>query len=246
MRTAVRTSTENLKRATRWHRIRQYHELVYPSYGDPVDVLSFRTDEAITDKDPPQPDLDLVKVEMLHVPWNPADVNTIQGKYPSPYGFSSQNHNNIDRPSAKSRYFDEHLVAGSEGWGRVASSNGKYLKEGSLVTVGNPGLGTLRSSLWVPESSLLHVPEQLLEISGPGGCTLAQLGGTALRMLSDFASLRPGDVVSTGIGIGFLFGSLFASLFVVLHHAHYEFIYSIIHCIMLIIYSFIQLLNSMS
>jgi hypothetical protein len=134
MRTAVRTSTENLKRATRWHRIRQYHELVYPSYGDPVDVLSFRTDEAITDKDPPQPDLDLVKVEMLHVPWNPADVNTIQGKYPSPYGFSSQNHNNIDRPSAKSRYFDEHLVAGSEGWGRVASSNGKYLKEGSLVT----------------------------------------------------------------------------------------------------------------
>jgi trans-2-enoyl-CoA reductase len=184
---------------------------VYPSYGDPVDVLSFRTDEAITDKDPPQPDL--VKVEMLHVPWNPADVNTIQGKYPSPYSLSSPNNINIDRPSAKSRYFDEHLVAGSEGWGRVASSNGNYLKEGSLVTVGNPGLGTLRSSLWVSESSLLHLPEKLLEIAGPDGCTLAQLGGTALRMLSDFVSLRPGDVVSTRIGIG--------SYFVVLHHARY-------------------------
>jgi trans-2-enoyl-CoA reductase len=184
---------------------------VYPSYGDPVDVLSFQTDEAIRDKDPPQPDL--VQVEMLHVPWNPADVNTIQGKYPSPYGFSSQiNKTRIDRPSPKSRYFYEHLVAGSEGWGRVASSNGKYLKEGSLVAVGNPGLGTLRSSLWAPESSLLHVPEQLLEIAGPGGCTLAQLGGTALRMLSDFASLRLGDVVSTGIGIGSYFVCLFACL----------------------------------
>ena len=115
-----------------------------------------------------------------------------QGTYPSPV--RSRGVKNY--LGAKSHYFSDRWVAGSEGWGRVASDS-KNLRKGSLVAIGTPGLGTLRSSVWVPETSLLLVAEELLELTGPAGCSLAQLGGTALRMLSDFECLEPGDVVST-------------------------------------------------
>jgi trans-2-enoyl-CoA reductase len=97
-------------------------------------------------------------------------------------------------------------VAGSEGWGIVQSGASNTIPEGSLVTVGKPGLGTLRSSLWVSDSDVLMVPNALEEELGPSGSTLFQLGGTALRMLTDFVTLRPGDLViqnagNSGVGI---------------------------------------------
>lgn len=171
---------------------RCYHELSFASHGEPKDVLSFHT--AFDDVDHAPVEENLIKVKMLHSPWNPADVNTVQGTYPFPAN-SVGNKNNMD---AKSRYFSDRWVAGSEGWGRVIS-NSKNLKKGSLVAIGIPGLGTLRSSLWLPETSLLRFPEKFLESAGPAGCSLLQLGGTALRMLSDFENLQPGDVVSTRI-----------------------------------------------
>lgn len=209
MRLAVRTSAAaKLKQAKRWYR-RDYHELSYTGNGEPAAVLSFQKDASILDSEPAQHGL--VKVDMLHVPWNPADVNTVQGKYPSPYSSIKEE----NRPSAKSRYFYEKLVAGSEGWGRVSSSNGSNLAEGSLVAIGSPALGTLRSSLWAPESSLLRIPEKLLEVSGPGGCTLPQLGGTAFRMLYDFGSLKAGDVVSVQKWLfRFLLGRYVYSVFI--------------------------------
>eukprot|EP00980_Cylindrotheca_fusiformis_P023437 scaffold10476_cov142-Cylindrotheca_fusiformis.AAC.12 len=132
--------------------------------------------------------------------------------YPSPYGSQK----NSVRPSAKSQLLDEALIAGSEGWGRVASSNGSRLKEGSLVAIGRPGLGTLRSSLWAEESSFLQLPEKIWEISGPAGSTLTQLGGTALRMLSDFVVLQPGDVVvqnAGNSGVGLMVSQIATELF---------------------------------
>ncbi|KAL3915576.1 MAG: hypothetical protein SGILL_005586 [Bacillariaceae sp.] len=151
----------------------------------------------------------LCRVEMLHVPWNPADVNTVQGRYASPYG-DGDNYS----PSNLSRYFENHNVAGSEGWGRVtdvagntaADDDNHRIREGDLVTVGLPGMGTLRSSLWVPSHALLPVPDELLDKMGPAGCSLFQLGGTALRMLTDFMSLEPGDTViqnagNSGVGL---------------------------------------------
>jgi trans-2-enoyl-CoA reductase len=47
---------------------------------------------------------------------------------------------------------------------------------------------------------------QLKELLGSQASTISQLGGTALRMLRDFVTLQPGDVVlqNTGnSGIGF-------------------------------------------
>jgi mitochondrial enoyl-[acyl-carrier protein] reductase / trans-2-enoyl-CoA reductase len=100
---------------------------------------------------------------------------------------------------------------GSEGWGRVTrvlgnDENDNRISEGSLVTLGASGYGTMRSSLWIPSHDLLTVPEAVWEKAGPAGCTLFQLGGTAMRMLTDFVPLQPGDVViqnagNSGVGI---------------------------------------------
>jgi trans-2-enoyl-CoA reductase len=196
---------------------RRYHELSFLSHGEPSDVLEYRSDGSnvihAKSRD------GMVQVKMMHVPWNPADVNTVQGKYPSPDNNNNNNNNNNNTTAdlAKSLYFDkQYQVAGSEGWGRVVSSSSHLFQEGSLVTMGTPGMGTLRSHTWVPESSLLQVPEELLSHLGPSGCTLFQLGGTALRMLSDFVSLQPGEVVlqnAGNSGVGFLTSQLSKALF---------------------------------
>jgi trans-2-enoyl-CoA reductase len=182
---------------------RRYHELSYSSHGEPADVLSYKSDLSITDDDPPDSPNNLIKVEMFHVPWNPADVNTVQGKYPYPAPYK--------KPNTTSRYFDKDSVLGSEGWGRVvvSSSTDNSIPEGSLVTMGMPGLGTLRSSMWVSESSVIRVPETILDKLGPAGSTLFQLGGTAWRMLQDFVPdnlASPGEVVlqnagNSGVGL---------------------------------------------
>lgn len=178
------------------------------SAGEPRDVLEYlRIDKPV---DPPFAE-QLVQVRMLHAPWNPADANTAQGRYASPYVNSS-----FRAPDARSPFFEGRTVLGSEGWGRVVSSDSMTLPEGSLVTVGLPGLGTLRSSLWVPEDSLLPVPNLALETLGPSGSSLFQLGGTALRMLTDFVPLRPGDVLlqnAGNSGVGLLVSQLASALF---------------------------------
>ena len=117
---------------------------------------------------------------------------------------SSTSKDAVTLPNPASQYFLDHTVAGSEGWGRVVAS--PTLAIGSLVTVGTPGLGTLRSSLWVAPDQVLSVPEKLWEVVGPAGSTLFQLGGTAWRLLTDFVPPRPGQVViqnagNSGVGV---------------------------------------------
>jgi mitochondrial enoyl-[acyl-carrier protein] reductase / trans-2-enoyl-CoA reductase len=191
-----------------------------------MDVLQYHhhSNSTIID-DPSQSSCTLCRVEMLHVPWNPADVNTVQGRYPSPHpkphdddddDNNNENHNMYHH--ASSRYFSGHTVVGSEGWGRVTdvlpcgSGNkddgpDRRIQQGSLVTLGASGHGTMRSSVWIPAQDLLVVPEALLEKVGPAGCTLFQLGGTALRLLTDFVTvLQQGDTVlqnagNSGVGI---------------------------------------------
>ena len=203
---------------------RSYHEVSYQRTArDPKEVLSYRADPLIDDLDGNQKDEsynnEWVRVEMMHAPWNPADVNTVQGRYPSPYGSSevvSSSDGNL-RVASKhciGRYFDKDPVIGSEGWGTVTHSSSSLIPEGTLVTMGLPGLGTLRSSFWVPVSAVLPVPGSVKDQLGPSGSSLFQLGGTALRLLSDFVTLQPGDVVlqnAGNSGVGFLASQLAAS-----------------------------------
>ncbi len=186
---------------------RTYHELSYSYHGEPFDVLDYHATPDLMN-DLPGPSLS--QIEMIHVPWNPADVNSVQGRYASPY--NSSNHT---APNSASHYFPGRSVSGSEGWGRVVAST--TLPIGSLVTVGAPGLGTLRSSLWVASEHILTVPnESLLDQLGPAGSTLFQLGGTAWRLLQDFVSLQPGDVVlqnAGNSGVGLMVSQLATAIF---------------------------------
>ncbi|VEU43222.1 unnamed protein product [Pseudo-nitzschia multistriata] len=201
---------------------RSYHEVSFSRCSaDPSEVLSYRSDPSIGDRDPPgcsgdagTPQTTLVRVEMEHVPWNPADANTVQGRYPSPY---LAPHGPPVPPTG--RYFSKDPVAGSEGWGRVAHPVPlPFLPNGTPVALGLPGLGTMRSSLWVPASALLPLPGAFGAALGPAGASLVQLGGTALRMLSGFVPLGKNGSGSSVVlqnagnsGVGFLASQIAAS-----------------------------------
>jgi len=194
------------------HLLRCYHELSYGSHGEPSSVLEFVNHADANDEDPPSYLEDAVRVEMWHAPLNPADINTIQGKYPSPFSAKASADQERIR---QSRFVPGMTVAGSEGWGRVTNVVGDTsgVEVGDAVVVGQPGLGTFRSSFWTPATSVLPLKQghQLKELLGSQAATIPQLGGTALRMLRDFVALSPGDVVlqnAGNSGVGFMASQL--------------------------------------
>ncbi|XP_017770401.1 PREDICTED: probable trans-2-enoyl-CoA reductase, mitochondrial [Nicrophorus vespilloides] len=143
-------------------------KLMYAEYGDPCKVVQ-KCEE-------PLPDIkgSDVLIRMLAAPVNPADINTIQGKYPS-------------RPELPA-------VPGNEGVGEV-------VQVGSDVTDFCPGdrivplanlLGTWRSHAVLNSRQLLKIPKELGIVEAS---TLTVNPCTAYRMLKDFADLKEGDVV---------------------------------------------------
>lgn len=195
--------------AKRWIGVRSYHELSYASHGEPTSVLKHIKLDA-SDEDPPSYLEDAVRVEMWHAPLNPADINTIQGKYPSPFP---------EDGIRTSRFASGMTVAGSEGWGRVTNVMGDTggVELGDIVCVGRSGLGTFRSSLWTPASTVLRLRQghQLKELLGSQAVVIPQLGGTALRMLHDFVTLQPGEVILQNAGnssVGFMTSQLASTL----------------------------------
>lgn len=173
---------------------RPYHELSFASTGPLAEVLEYGR----ADNDDETPPPNTVRVAMLHAPLNPADALTILGKYPP------------GKQDRESRYFPGRNVAGSEGIGMVADvpEGCAELTVGDVVTVAVPGLGTLRSSLWVEPHCVLRIPrgKELIDKAGPSAATLSQLGSTAYRMLMDFVPLQPGSIVlqnagNSGVGI---------------------------------------------
>jgi len=159
----------------------------------------------------------MVRIEMHSAPWNPADANVVQGKYASPYYSSTDVDVDLIESCRKSRYFPDFNVAGSEGIGRVAAvstSNNDVgvgvsesiddeeednnLRVGDWVTFGLSGLGTMRSSLWVPRYAVLKIKrgDELManQYAHSSAACLFQLGGTAMRLLKDHIDV---DVVPT-------------------------------------------------
>ena len=108
-------------------------------------------------------------------------------------------------------------VPGSEGWGRIINvqrqtsgnsnsntdtrmPNQDTLQIGDYVVMGQPGLGTYRSSLWLPSTSLVKLQRgpELFEKYGPTTpAPLFQTAGTALRMLRDYISPLPTTTISS-------------------------------------------------
>ncbi|KAH7311992.1 hypothetical protein BKA65DRAFT_441005 [Rhexocercosporidium sp. MPI-PUGE-AT-0058] len=156
----------------------QAKALVYSKYGEPSDVLSLHN-HSISPSLPPS----TLLLRTLATPINPADINQIQGVYPSKPPFTSLL--GTSTPSA---------VAGNEGCFEVVSlsSSIKSLQKGDWVTMKSTNFGTWRTHALAPESAVL-------KIDNKEGLTPIQVGTvsvnpcTAYRMLKDFETLNEGD-----------------------------------------------------
>ncbi|KAI4496689.1 hypothetical protein M0804_000499 [Polistes exclamans] len=142
--------------------------LLYKEYGDPVDVLQ------VTNTTINKPDGCQVAVKWLLAPVNPADINTIQGKYPS-------------KPSLPA-------VPGNEGVGEIIDVGSKVtnLCVGDMVIPNYSNLGTWRTDAIYESKDLLKIPKEV----GIVEASMMNVNPcTAYRMLKDFVCLKHGDTV---------------------------------------------------
>ncbi|KAJ2945615.1 hypothetical protein O0L34_g438 [Tuta absoluta] len=143
-------------------------QLIYSEFGEPLKVVKYQ--------ESPVPDLGEqdVLVRMLAAPVNPADINTIQGKYPV----------KVDLP----------CVPGNEGVGIVekVGSSVKDICKGSKVIVTKPVQGTWRDIATFKKEVLRVVPDELGVVEA---ATLTVNPCTAYRMLSDFVPVKEKNLV---------------------------------------------------
>lgn len=148
----------------------QSKALVYSKYGEPQDVLQLHG-HSISPPSGTQ-----VVIRFLTSPINPADVNQIQGVYPSKPEMNTLL--GTSEPSA---------TAGNEGVAEVVSigSGVKSIQKGDWVIMKSTGMGT-----WCTHKALDE--SQLLKIDDKEGLTSLQVGTvsvnpcTAYRMLLDY------------------------------------------------------------
>lgn len=135
-------------------RIQTNRAIIYSQNGQPADVLRVLTIPTLTT--PPSPQT--VNVRFILSPINPADVNVIEGVYPSK-----------PQPSSFPGIQGEVFVGGNEGLGEVTSvgEGVKGLKRGDWVVMKAPQVGTWRSAANVHEGQVLKVPrfEGLSEVN---------------------------------------------------------------------------------
>jgi len=146
----------------------QGHKLIYTEYGDPVKVVELQPEQINSVQG------NEVLVKMLAAPVNPADINTIEGKYPS-------------RPELPA-------VPGNEGVAEIVQTGSDVpdLAAGDRVVLLKNMLGTWRSHLILNRNEVLKIPKELGKVEAS---TLTVNPCTAYRMLKDFVDLQPGDVV---------------------------------------------------
>lgn len=142
--------------------------LRYSEFGDPAKVLQIQK-ETVSD-----PTNGEVLIKTLGAPINPADINTIQGKYPVKPQFPAVGGNEC---------VSEVVAVGPQVGG---------LKVGDRVVPFATGLGTWRSHALYKEGTLMKVPNS---IGIAEAATITVNPCTAYRMLKDFVSLKAGDTV---------------------------------------------------
>jgi len=140
---------------------------IYETHGNPAETVR------IVEQPWPSPAPHEVVVKMSAAPINPADLNSIEGKYPV-------------RPLLPA-------TPGMEGAGVVAEVGGavRDLAVGTLVILPH-GFGTWREACAIAADRLVAVPA---EIDTVQAAMLKVNPVTAWRMLHDFVPLKPGDWV---------------------------------------------------
>ncbi|XP_011494968.1 PREDICTED: probable trans-2-enoyl-CoA reductase, mitochondrial [Ceratosolen solmsi marchali] len=142
--------------------------LMYKEYGDPKNVLQIHTSSL------QQPCENQVIVKWLFAPVNPADINTIQGKYPSRSPLPA--------------------VPGNEAIGEIVAigSNIRDFNLGDRVLPNGVNKGTWRSHAMYESQELFKVNKKMDAI---GASMLNVNPCTAYRMLKDFICLQPGETI---------------------------------------------------
>ena len=139
--------------------------VVYETHGNPADVLRVEAQPW------PTPEAGEVVVQMRAAPINPADLNTIEGKYPI-------------RPQLPA-------TPGFEGAGVIVDlgTEAKNLSVGATVILPH-NTGTWREAVAVKASELVAVPP---EIDAVQAAMLKINPMTAWRLLHDYVDLKRGD-----------------------------------------------------
>ncbi|HYJ04163.1 MAG TPA: 2-enoyl thioester reductase domain-containing protein [Chthoniobacterales bacterium] len=138
---------------------------IYETHGNPAEVLR------VVERPWPEPAPDEVVVKMSAAPINPADLNSIEGRYPIKAALPA--------------------TPGMEGSGIVseAGSNVRDLAAGAQVILPH-SFGTWQEACAISADKLVAVPREIEPIQA---AMLKVNPITAWRMLHDFVSLRPGD-----------------------------------------------------
>ena len=155
----------------------QAKALTFPKHGEPADVLRLHG-HSIS----PAHGQSLT-LRFLASPINPADINQIQGVYPSKPTFTTS----LGTP-------EPIAVGGNEGVAEVQScgKDVKGLEIGDWVIMRAPGFGTWRTHAQTGLANLLKIDDK-------SGLSPIQVGTvsvnpcTAYRMLKDFVQLREGE-----------------------------------------------------
>ncbi|KAJ4000920.1 hypothetical protein F5050DRAFT_1561811 [Lentinula boryana] len=159
--------------------------IIYTQNGDPAQVI-----RAITYPKLPSPPPNTVNLKFLLSPINPADVNTIEGVYPSKPSPTS----NIAASGLGSQ--DKPVfVGGNEGLAQVVEvgEGVKELKKDDWVVMDRPQLGTWSTSRNVPFHGVIKLPASGL--TEAHGATMTVNPTTAYNMLDGFVKLQEGDWV---------------------------------------------------
>ncbi|KAI0296047.1 trans-2-enoyl-CoA reductase [Russula brevipes] len=163
-------------------RLHANRAIVYSQNGQPADVLRALTIPSLAPAPPPQ----TANVRFVLSPINPADVNVIEGVYPSK-----------PRPSSFPGVQGDVFVGGNEALAEVTAVGEKSvrgLKRGDWVVMKASQVGTWRSAANVREDQLLKVP-RLEGLSEVNAATMMVNPATAYCLLSHFVSLEKGQWV---------------------------------------------------
>ncbi|KAL8646709.1 MAG: hypothetical protein Q9210_005975 [Variospora velana] len=154
----------------------QAKALVYPKHGSPADVLALHTHSISP------PHSKLLTLRTLAAPLNPADINQIQGTYPTAPPFTSA----IGTAQP-------HAVPGNEACFEVLSAGSacKDVSKGDWVIPRRTGLGTWRTHIQVEEDKVTKVDNNGLKAEQVATVSVNPV--TAYRMLKDFTKLEEGD-----------------------------------------------------
>ncbi|KAK3116304.1 mitochondrial 2-enoyl thioester reductase [Teratosphaeriaceae sp. CCFEE 6253] len=182
---AVRTAPHQLRLLQPQRRLlsaygyEQAKVLALSSLGEPKDVLHLHAHSI----SPPHGDL--LTLRFLASPINPADINQIQGVYPTKPNFTT------DLGTTESI-----AVGGNEGVAEVIAKGGsaRGIERGDWVIMKKQGFGTWRTHAQAKADDVVVVKAEDREGLKPEQVgTVSVNPMTAYRMLRDFVSLNEGD-----------------------------------------------------